>query len=74
MEKVVLKVKYFDSEKYLNEFLLNLNVGENSNYPKLQNIIYLPKPEGGGKNDIYGIQTDIVAIVQYFDKVEVKND
>lgn len=74
MEKVVLRVRYIESEAELNKFLLNLNVGETSNYPKLQNIIYLAKPEGSGNNDAYGIKTDFTAIVQYFDKVEVKND
>ncbi len=74
MEKVVLRVRYFESEKYLNDFLLNLYVGENLIFPKLNNIVYLPKPEGSGNNDVYGIKTDIIAVVQYFDKVEVKND
>jgi len=74
MEKVVLRVRYIESEKELNEFLLNLNVGENSRYPKLQNIVYLPKPEGSGNNDVYDIRTYFTAIVQYFDKVEIKDD
>lgn len=74
MEKVVLRVRYFESEKYLNDFLLNLYVGESLIFPKLSNIVYLPKPEGSGNNDAYGIKTDIIAVVQYFDKVEVKND
>ena len=74
MEKVVLRVRYIESEAELNKFLLNLNVFEGSDYPKLQNIIYLPKPEGNGNNDAYGINTQIIAVVQYFAKVEVKND
>ena len=74
MEKVVLRVRYIESEAELNNFILNLNVFEGSSYPKLQNIIYLPKPEGSGNNDVYDINTSIIAVVQYFDKIEVEND
>lgn len=73
MKKVILQVYYCGCNESLNDFLATLNL-EGSNYPKLHNITYIPKPEGSGNNDSIQFNGSIIAAVQYLKEVDVPND
>ena len=68
MEK--LQVKYLETERELNKFLLTLSIGVNSSLPRLHNIYYIPKAEGNGTSNVMSIDSTIIAAVQYIVEVE----
>lgn len=74
-----LQVKYCYSEEETNDFLKTLTVG-GVDYPRLHNIQYCAKVQGDGveteKADANGVtaqakvNSDVIAIVQYFVEIE----
>ena len=72
MQKI-LKVKYCYTEEEVNSFLETMpfevfhDKEEEKSVSKLYGITYLPSPNGGGTEDDISYNTDIVAIVQYWE-------
>jgi len=62
-----MRVKYCESEAELNKFLENLSLDDN--YPRLHNIVYIPRPDGVGNDSSYSISGNVIAAVQYVEKV-----
>ena len=74
-----LQIKYCYSEEEANEFLKTLTV-DNLEYPRLHAVQYCAKVSGDGIEKNYAdddgvtakaqVNSDIIAIVQYFVEVE----
>ena len=74
-----LQIKYCYSEEEANEFLKTLTI-DSIDYPKLHSIQYCAKVSGDGVEKNYAddngvtakaqVNSDVIAIVQYFVEVE----
>ncbi len=73
MNNKLMKVRYCYTEKELNEFLETLSI-ENNSKPRLQNIIYVTNPQGGGTEEEFKVSCEVIAIVQYIIEIEVKEN
>ncbi len=62
-----MQVKYCENGTELNKFLESLYLEDN--YPRLHNIVYIPRPDGVGKDSSYFISGNVIAAVQYVEKV-----
>lgn len=62
-----MQVKYCENETDLNIFLENLYLEDN--YPRLHNIVYIPRPDGVGNDSSYSISGNVIAAVQYVEKI-----
>jgi len=62
-----MQVKYCEDGTELNKFLESLYLEDN--YPRLHNIVYIPRPDGVGSDNSYLISGNVIAAVQYVEKV-----